>query len=566
MDILSSNKTMTCPKSDIKLVGHVIDTGVNPVGILAGRVETVRYADVAGDTSRTLGGGSVHDYADRYGSSGHGTGVAYLMCHDVPNMKIRSYNSFLGVDGCVNKCLAAVLQYVESHPEERHVVNMSLHVGGTAADESIEMMHGYIKQLAALNVAVVVAAGNDGQEKLDAFPSCFEEPITVAAVYNDGRKAEFSVWHNEVDFAEIGVAIPRLTNTGEMKNGSGTSFAAPIVCNKLSKIWLSDPTLTEAQLYARAVASCQDFGTAGRDPYFGWGWIAKIDAPATPALPSNPEKENDAAPVVEAGRVLYLTTPRMSGADVYALEKNLEALGYDCKMSSGERSSGIGVFGPACAAALRDFQKAKSVDVFGKLCPDTRAALSAAIAKLKTPTPGRAAAELHAWLRSRVGSPYLWGGQGEDLVALVDAKGKPLGVSSAVEWIRKRETSTTNVNRVLAFIRPLLAAEKKPILAYDCGGLIVAWLMEKGLLKDDVNANGLWGYCQKITMGGILSASGIVCVVRLDASDRAHHIGVYVGDNQVIHAKGRDDGVVCESLDANGSGWWNGAGILTLIK
>lgn len=31
MDILSLNKKMVCPKSD---------TGVNPVGILAGRVET----------------------------------------------------------------------------------------------------------------------------------------------------------------------------------------------------------------------------------------------------------------------------------------------------------------------------------------------------------------------------------------------------------------------------------------------------------------------------------------------------------------------------------------------
>ena len=44
MDILSLNKKMVCPKSDIKLVGHILGTGVNPVGILAGRVETATKA------------------------------------------------------------------------------------------------------------------------------------------------------------------------------------------------------------------------------------------------------------------------------------------------------------------------------------------------------------------------------------------------------------------------------------------------------------------------------------------------------------------------------------------
>ena len=278
MDILSLNKKMVCPKSDIKLVGHVIDTGVNPVGILAGRVETVRYADVAGDTSRTLGGGKIYDYSDRYGTTGHGTGVAYLMCHDVPNMRIRSYNNQVGD---TLKALAAVVEYVKAHPEERHIVNMSFKSGGS------DGLHNYIKELVALNVAVVVSAGNDGREAMDIYPSCYEEPMTVAAVHSDGTKANFSVWHNEVDFTEAGVSIPTLTKDGDMVKMSGTSFSSPIVCNKLAKIWCANPALTEAQLYEQAKANCMDLGAGGRDPYFGWGWIASVKA-AEPIEPPKP--------------------------------------------------------------------------------------------------------------------------------------------------------------------------------------------------------------------------------------------------------------------------------------
>ena len=45
MDIITLNKSMLCPPSTTKIVGHVVDTGVNPVGILAGRVETQTWEE-----------------------------------------------------------------------------------------------------------------------------------------------------------------------------------------------------------------------------------------------------------------------------------------------------------------------------------------------------------------------------------------------------------------------------------------------------------------------------------------------------------------------------------------
>jgi len=272
MDILTLNKSMTCPASDIKIVGHILDSGVNPVGILAKRLEIVRYADTKGDT-RALSGGKAYDYTDEHGLVGHGTGVAYLMCHDIPQMRIRSYKTAIPIVGAINKALSAVLEYVKAHPEEKHMVNMSLSMDGNQTDSYIQEMHGLIRSLVALNVPVVVAAGNDGGKRLDKYPSCFQEVITVSAVYSDGRSCEFTTWHDEVDFAEVGASVPRLTCTGEMKNGSGTSFSSPIVCNKLAKIWCGNPSLTEPELYAAALGTNGDTTQNGGAGYQGVIWI-----------------------------------------------------------------------------------------------------------------------------------------------------------------------------------------------------------------------------------------------------------------------------------------------------
>jgi hypothetical protein len=59
MDILSANKSMAGGGGGVII--HVIDTGVNPVGILAKRLEVVRYADTQGDT-RALSGGKLKAY------------------------------------------------------------------------------------------------------------------------------------------------------------------------------------------------------------------------------------------------------------------------------------------------------------------------------------------------------------------------------------------------------------------------------------------------------------------------------------------------------------------------
>ena len=47
---------------------------------------------------------------------------------------------------------------------------------------------------------------------------------------------------------------------------------------------------------------------------------------------------------------------------------------------------------------------------------------------------------------------------------------------------------------------------------------------------------------------------------------KAHHVGVYIGNGQVIEAKGRDDGVVQRDINASGSSYWNRYGRLPLLE
>lgn len=138
------------------------------------------------------------------------------------------------------------------------------------------------------------------------------------------------------------------------------------------------------------------------------------------------------------------------------------------------------------------------------------------------------------WLKEQVGSIYVWGAQGE---------------TATESLISKMETSETNINRVLTLYKKRVTEGVKPKM-YDCSGLIICYFLKNNLIGGDTNASGLYSKCKTIKQQELKSGD----LVFHHNGTKIHHVGVYIGDNTVIHAKGRDVGVVKEKFSAND---WN---------
>ncbi len=156
--------------------------------------------------------------------------------------------------------------------------------------------------------------------------------------------------------------------------------------------------------------------------------------------------------------------------------------------------------------------------------------------------------EFIEYLDAQVGrSLYVWGAQGQTEIT--------------EKWIRSRETSEANVQRVVAFWKELQAKGISPIAAYDCSGLIMHYLQDMtGFYKNDLSAAGLYRNCASVRRSALEKGD----LVFRDNGSKVHHVGVYLGDGTAIEAQGRDAGVTRRALDAGGKGYWNRYGRLPL--
>jgi cell wall-associated NlpC family hydrolase len=156
--------------------------------------------------------------------------------------------------------------------------------------------------------------------------------------------------------------------------------------------------------------------------------------------------------------------------------------------------------------------------------------------------------EFIAFLKSRVGcSLYVWGAQGEKTIT--------------ESWIARRESDNQKqVKRVLAFWDKLKAQGITDIQAFDCSGLIMYWLQNtKGYLKNDMSAAGLCSTCKSIAKADLKAGD----LVFHHNGTKVAHVGVFVGNGNVIHCKGRDVGVIEEAI---GKYSWNRFGRLAVLQ
>lgn len=533
MDILSANKAMR-RSSGAEVVIDIVDTGVRDVSILRGCVEVVPYRGKAANASSsgTLSGEKAVDYQDY---SGHGTMVAYLAKQMYSPAAIHSYCAMptdprtgqRTMGEYVNAALADIIKRVKADTR-RHVVNMSLGGEGSISVGNAAIMHGLIRQLVALDVPVVCSAGNDGRfAQMDRYPSCFQEPICVSAVSSNGIKANFSTWHNEVDFAELGVDVPVIDLYGNAMTERGTSLAAPIVAGKIAAMLGAHPDMTEPEVYAALKSNAVDLGTAGYDPHCGWGWIASLDV-AAPSTPPEDTTDKEDTPAANDYPILKLIPkPRMSGDAVRKLQIMLNECGIACSVD--------GIFGPATDTAVRQYQAASGLTVDGIVGAKTWAALEGGSKGVPTPTNGpmdadKAEAET-CWLRMMIGWRYVIGGQGHrltrDYLAARYADKPAYFSGGRLEWLRGE------IDRADAMGTAIYCA--------DCSGLFMVVNAQMGLIPiKDTTADGLWrGYCKEVLISDLQPGD----ILFRKSDGKMVHMAV-VGTDGVYEAAGTAYGVV----------------------
>ena len=156
----------------------------------------------------------------------------------------------------------------------------------------------------------------------------------------------------------------------------------------------------------------------------------------------------------------------------------------------------------------------------------------------------------YAAAQAENGSVYVLGAQGQTGAQITEA------------WIKMREhNKASNYKRAIAFWKKQLGKGFAALRAYDCSGLVVAHLLAEGLISSDRTANGLYfTACEAIEKSGLIG--GDLVFKKYATKNKMYHVGIYMGDGTVVHAKGRDYGVVRERISKAG---WNRYGRLTCM-
>jgi subtilisin family serine protease len=239
----------------------ILDTGVNGShpDLAANMVPGWNIFDNNADTSDVHGHGtSVSGAAAMVGNNGAGSaGVAW----GAKIMPVRISSP----DGWAY--FSTIAQGVNWAADNgARVANVSYGVSGSA---SVQSAANYMRSKGGV---VVVAAGNSG---VDENIAAHDSMLSISATGSTDVRPSWSSYGNYVDLAAPGVSIYAPTRGGGYANVSGTSFSAPITAGTVALMMSANAKLTPADVDAILKSSAVDLGTAGYDPYYGYG---RIDA------------------------------------------------------------------------------------------------------------------------------------------------------------------------------------------------------------------------------------------------------------------------------------------------
>lgn len=207
---------------------------------------------------------------------GHGTHIATLIAGDnyddkvmgvAPDAKLMIYK-VIDRTGYSRYELIARGVYAAIQ-RGANVINMSL-----AGREPAPEIHEAIKMANKMGCSVVVAAGNDGDDKDKtieiAYPGCYDECIQVGSIGNDGKIAKFSNSNPYIDCVANGNALLSSHLNGNFATLSGTSQSAPLVCGALALLreWATKEykrKVSESELYGLLIKNTKSIPDTDRN-------------------------------------------------------------------------------------------------------------------------------------------------------------------------------------------------------------------------------------------------------------------------------------------------------------
>ena len=238
-----------------------------------------------------------------------------------------------------------------------------------------------------------------------------------------------------------------------------------------------------------------------------------------------------------------------SGEDVLFCKQKLLELGfYGDHITTVTRKT----FGADTLEAVKRFQVQAGLTVDGVIGEETWAALfgdeAVEAEPITKPALADKAKEICALALMRIGDLYVWGASG--LADLSNAKIQAMDDEFA---------------RTIAFREKQYKYGFADLMAHDCSGFL-SWLMRETDIWDDRrNCDGLWALCEVVARNELIAGDFLFRNSTTNANDETH-VGLYLGRGMVIHAKGRDVGVVVEGINQGGSGYWHKCGRCKLLR
>ncbi len=248
--------------------------------------------------SSYLGGKDfVNNDNDPFDDNGHGTHVAGIITADGVDSNARGIAPDVGIisgkvlaadgSGYFSDVAAAIYWAVDGQDgifgtsDDFNADAISLSLGTSKpyvykgyCDSVMPDLTNAINYAVGKNVAVVVAAGNDGKAGVSV-PGCISFATTVGAVNFLDKIASFSGNGKAVDIVAPGVGIYSTWLGNGYSSLSGTSMATPMVSGVVALIKASKPGYSVQQVENALFKTSKDLGRSGFDSTFGWG---RVDA------------------------------------------------------------------------------------------------------------------------------------------------------------------------------------------------------------------------------------------------------------------------------------------------